>query len=84
MARLGLTIVELNLHDPYFCAAGDVVALQSCLPVAARTSLLDVTEPFTAERHGSHGRPPGQRMPVPRRSRYIYHRELARGKARQT
>jgi len=84
MARLGLMIAELNLHDPYFCAAGDFVALQSCLPVTARTSLLDVTEPFTTERHGSHRRPPGQRTPVPRRSRYIYHRELARGKARQT
>jgi hypothetical protein len=85
MARLGLTIAELNLHDPYFCAAGDVVALQSCLPVAARTSLQYVTEPFTTEGHGSHGRLVREcHYDAPGRSRYIYHHGLAQGKARQT
>ena len=56
MARLDLMIAELNVHDLYFCAAGDIVAFQSCLPITARPSLLDLSQRSVTERPESHWR----------------------------
>lgn len=56
MARLDLMIAELDVHDLYFCAAGDIVALQSCFHITARPSLLELSAPSAIGGYGKHER----------------------------